>query len=319
MMQKAVWLRGVIPAIVTPFREDLQLDEAALRRYVRAVLATPGVAGVLCNGYTGEGGALTPDERRRCIEVCAAEAGGRVPVIAGIDARSTAEAVAMAQDAKRAGADVIQVNSPFEHLLRRGFPRTVEAPVRFFRALNDEVGIPMLVFQYPTWSGLTYPPEVLARLAEIEYVVAVKEAVDLETYVADYQAVHGKVALFADHNGYTLLPMLLLGADGTMVGISNVGLELFVALFEAVQRRELQRAVELTNTRLLPLMQALAADLGRTPTSFVSKVKEALVMLGRLEQAAVRPPEVPIGEEERQVLRHALRAAGLLEAPASVS
>jgi len=318
-MRKPIWLRGVVPAIVTPFLDDLSLDEAGLRRYVRAVLTTPGVSGVLCNGYTGEGGALAPEERRRCIEVCAEEIVGRVPLIAGVDARSTAEAVALAREAKRAGADVIQVNSPFEHLLRRGFPRTVEAPLHFFSALNDEVGIPMLIFQYPAWSGLTYPPEVLARLAELEYVVAIKEAVDMDTYVADFRALHGKVALFADHNGYTLLPMLLLGADGTMVGISNVGLALYVALFEAVQHREFGRAVELTNTRLLPLMQALATDLGRTPTSFVSKVKEALVMLGLLDRAVVRPPEVPVTEAERIAIRQALTAAGLLETGAPVS
>lgn len=317
-MPKPLWLRGVIPAIVTPFRDDYSVDEDGLRRYVRAVLAVPGVSGVLCNGYTGEGGALTPEERRRCIEICAGEIGGRVPLIAGIDARSTAEAVEAARDAVRAGATVIQVNSPFEHLLRRGFPRTMEAPLRYFGTLNDEVGVPMLVFQYPAWSGLTYPPEVLARLAELPYVVAVKEAVDLETYVADFDALHGTVALFADHNGYTLLPMLLLGADGTMVGISNVGLELYVELFEAVQHREFQRAVDLTNTRLRPLMRVLATDLGRTPTSFVSKVKEALVMLGRLDRAVVRPPEVPVTAAERREIRQALTAAGLLPAAAPV-
>jgi len=98
-----------------------------------------------------------------------------------------------------------------------------------------------------------------------------------------------------------------------------VGLALYVALFEAVQHREFGRAVELTNTRLLPLMQALATDLGRTPTSFVSKVKEALVMLGLLDRAVVRPPEVPVTEAERIAIRQALTAAGLLETGAPVS
>lgn len=313
-MEKPIWLRGVIPAIITPFRQDMSLDEAALRKYVSRLLTEPGVSGILCNGYTGEGGSLTAEERRRCIEICASEIAGRVPLIAGIDARSTAEAVRLAQDAKLAGADVIQVNSPFENLLRRGFPRTREACVGFFRALNDEVGVPMLIFQYPTWSGLTYPTDVLIELAEIENVVAIKEAVDLDTFLADFEALNGKLAIFADNNGYTLLPMLLLGADGTMVGISNVGIQLYVALYEAVQRREFDRAVELTNRRLLPLMRILASDLGRTSTSFVSKVKEALVMLGFLEQAVVRPPEVPATAEEREAIRRALVVAGLLEA-----
>lgn len=312
MTEKELWLRGVMPAIVTPFLPDGTLHEDGLRRYVRHVLGVDGVTGILCNGYTGEGSALTPRERVRVIEICAEEIGDRMPLIAGVDAASTAEAIALGRDARQAGARAIQVNSPFQNLLRRGFLDSPEASVAFFQALNDEVGLPMTVFQYPTWSGLTYSPETMLRLSEIQNVVGVKEAVDMDTYVEDFRHLHGKVSLLADNNTYTLLGMLLLGADGTMVGVSNVGTHLYVQLFGHVEQRDYGAAVDLMNNRILPLMEVFARNLGRTTTSFVARIKEALVVLGLVDHATVRAPELPIGDAERRVVRHALEEAGLL-------
>ena len=311
-MDKPLKLHGVIPAIVTPFTADLALDEQGLRRYVRHMLGIPGVSGILCNGYTGELSSLGRRERARVVEICAEEIGGRVPLIAGTDGRSTSEAIALAREAKAAGADGIQVNSPFEHLLKRGMLLTPDVPVAFFRALSDEAAVPMLVFQYPAWSGIAYPTGVTRALADIEYVAAVKEAVDIDKYVEEHQALNGRIPLFADNNGYTLLAMLLLGADGTMVGISNVGTELWAELFAAVQQGEVSRAVELTNRRLLPLMDVFSRDLGRTPASFVGRVKEALVMQGLLETAAVRAPEAAVSDAERATIKAALAAVGIL-------
>lgn len=311
-MAKKLKVQGVIPAMVTPFKDDLSLDEEGLRRYVRHLLGIRGVTGILCNGYSGEITALSRNEQTRIVTICADEIKGRLPLFACVDAQSTREAVELARDAQAAGADAVQVNSPFQNLLRRGLLATAEAPVNFFRTLSDEVGIPMTVFQYPAWTGLAYPTETMVKLAEIEHVVGVKEAVDMDKYVEEYQALHGKVALLADHNGYTLLPMLLLGADGTMVGISNVGTEIYVDLFDSVQRGDLKRAVELMNHRLFPLMTGFSSNLGRTPWSFLARVKEALRMLGLLESATVRPPEPPATDEDRRAVRSALQAADLL-------
>lgn len=309
---KKLYLTGMMPSVITPFNQDGSLDEQGLRRYVHRIVGLDGVTGILCCGYSGEGSALTQSERIRVVEICAQVVDGRVPLIAGIESPSTDIAVANGIDAREAGASAIQVNSPFYSLLRRGFVTDARASVAFFQRLNDEVGIPMTIFQYPRWSGLTYPVEVLKELAAIDNVVGIKEAVDLDTYTDDYFALRGKLSLLADNNTYTLLSMLLLGADGTMVGIANVGTELYVQLFNSVQRGDRAEAIDLTNERLVPLMNVFARDLGRTTSSFTARLKEALVMLGLLENATVRGPDLPATPTERASIKEALIVAGLL-------
>jgi dihydrodipicolinate synthase/N-acetylneuraminate lyase len=312
MMPKTLDLHGVMPAIVTVFKPDGSLDAEGTRDYLTHVLDLPGVTGILCAGYTGEGASLSLSEKRQLIEICKAVTSGRVPLIAGVDAPSTRGAIEAGIDARDAGADAIQVNSPFYGLLRRGFVANQEVTVRFFADLDREVGLPMTVFQYPSWSGLTYPPEILAVISEMDNVVGIKEAVDMDTYVADWQTLRGKVPLLADNNTYTLLSMLLLGAEGTMVGIANVGTELYIELFDLCQRGERAGAVELTNTRLLPLMNAFARDLGRTRSSFVARLKAGLVELGLIPHDGVRGPDLPASDRDRQDVHAALVSAGLV-------
>jgi 4-hydroxy-tetrahydrodipicolinate synthase len=311
-MPKTIDLHGMMPAIVTVFHADGSLDVDGTRRYLAHVLELPGVTGILCGGYTGEGSALSRQEKRDLVEACKGLTAGIVPLIAGIDSPSTNGAIEAAIDARESGADVVQVNSPFYGLLRRGFVGNAEVTRQFFADLDRAVGLPMTIFQYPTWSGLTYPPETLAALSEMDNIVGIKEAVDLDTYVADWHAVHGKVPLLADNNTYTLLAMLLLGAEGSMVGIANVGTELYIELVAMCQRGDRAGAVELTNTRLLPLMNAFARDLGRTRSSFVARLKAALVELGLIPTAVVRGPDLPASDSDRLDVRGALVSAGLI-------
>ncbi len=310
-MSKPVWPSGVLPAVVTPFKPDGSLDADTLSRYVDHVLGIDGVNGLLCAGYTGEGSSLSPVEKAQVIEICARAADGRVPVFAGIDAPSTRSAVEAGRLVKEAGATGIQVNSPFYNFVRRGFLTDAEPAVRFFKTLNDEVGLPMTIFQYPKGSGLTYPVPTLIELASMDNVVGIKEAVDMDTFLDDHDALTGKVSIIADNNTYTLVSMLFYGADATMVGISNVGTALYCELFAAAKSGDHSGAVELANERIVPLMNVFARDLGRTSWSFIARVKEALVLLGLLPNATVRGPDMPATDEDRRVVRDALKAAGL--------
>lgn len=310
-MSKKLVLTGVMTAVVTPFNERLEVDEPALRAYVSRMLQL-GASGILATGYTGEISVLSHQEQLQITRICASEINGRAPLIACVDTQSLLEAIEFAKASKAAGADAVQVNSPFQSLLRRGYLTTPDASVAFYKALSDEADIPMSVFQYPAWSGLQYTTETMNRLADIENVVAVKEATELDKYIEEAAVLRGRVSILADNNGYTLLAMLLNGAEGTMVGISNVGTHLWIQLWNAVQRGDLKEAVDLTNTRLLPLMDCFIRDLGRTPASFVSRVKEALVMMGHIPCGAVRQPEPAVTDEQRQQIRTALTAAGLL-------
>lgn len=310
-MSKPVWPSGVLPAVVTPFKPDGSLDTDALARYVDHVLAIEGVNGLLCAGYTGEGSSLAPSEKAQVVEICARAAGGRVPVFAGIDAPSTRSAVEAGQLVKDAGATGIQINSPFYNFVRRGFLLDPEPAVRFYQTLDAEVGLPMTIFQYPRGSGLTYPVSTLVELAAIDNVVGIKEAVDMDTFLDDHDALNGTVSLIADNNTYTLLSMLFYGADATMVGIANVGTELYCQLFAAAKSGDHSGAVALANERIVPLMNVFARDLGRTSWSFIARVKEALVLMGLLPNATVRGPDMPATDEDRRVVRDALKAAGL--------
>ena len=302
-----------MPSVVTPFKADGSLDEQGLSRYVDHVVGLDGVTGILCLGYTGEGSALTRTERIRVVEICQRAVEGRIPLIVGIECPSTNLAVANGIDAREAGASAIQVNSPFYSLLRRGFVVDGRVSIAFYRRLNDDVGLPMTIFQYPRWCGLTYPVDVLEQLATVENVVGIKEAVDLDTYADDYFALRGKVSILADNNTYALLSMLLLGADGTMVGIANVGTELYIQLFDSVRRGDREGAIDLTNKRLVPLMNAFARELGRTTSSFTARLKEALVMLGLISNATVRGPDLAASSADRAAVKDALIAAGLLD------
>jgi 4-hydroxy-tetrahydrodipicolinate synthase len=310
-MDKKIALTGVMTAVVTPFNEHLEIDEPAMRAYVGRMIDI-GASGILATGYTGEISVLSHEEQLRITRICADEIKGRVPLVACVDTQSLREAIDFAKASKEAGADAVQVNSPFQSLLRRGYLTTPDASVAFYKALSDEADIPMSVFQYPAWSGLQYSTETMNRLADIENVVAIKEATELDKFIEEAEVLRGRVSILADNNGYTLLAMLLNGADGTMVGISNVGTELWIELWDAVERKDLGHAVDLTNGRLLPLMNCFIRDLGRTPASFVSRVKEALVMLGHIPCGAVRQPEPGVSDEQRKQIRTALAAAGLL-------
>jgi 4-hydroxy-tetrahydrodipicolinate synthase len=305
-------LHGVVTAVVTPFQEDESLDLAALAGYVEHVLSVPGVEGILTCGYTGEVTSLSRDEQLEVVSTVIRTVGGRVPVISGIEPTSTRDTIAFGRQLKDAGADVLQVNSPFYNVLRRGLIRNEDAVVQFFRDLADGIGLPMTVFQYPPSSGVCYPPSTIARLAEIEHVVGVKEAVPMETYEADYKAVAGRTAMFADNNTYTLIGMLLYGTQGSMVGIGNVGTHLWTELYGLTSSGRFTEAIELSNSRIVPLIDTFSRDLGQTHWSFVARVKEALVQMGLIPNGTVRSPEPAVNEEDREEVRATLLKVGLL-------
>ncbi|WP_213451372.1 dihydrodipicolinate synthase family protein [Rhizomonospora bruguierae] len=308
-----IGLQGVVTAVVTPFHQDESLDLDALRKYIEHVLSVDGVTGLLCCGYTGEVTSLNRDEQLRVVRTVAEATDKRVPIIAGLQPTSTVDTIAFGRELKAAGADVLQVNSPFYNVLRRGYLANEDNVVKFFRDLADGIDLPMTVFQYPTASGVCYPPSTIARLAEIEHVVGIKEATSMETYAADYDAVAGRTAVFADNNTYTLIGMLLYGSAGTMVGVGNVGTHLWTRLYQLIESGDTAAGVRHANEKLVPLMNTFTRDLGQTPWSFVARVKEALFQMGLLPNPTVRAPEPPVTEADRTEIRETLRRVGLLD------
>jgi 4-hydroxy-tetrahydrodipicolinate synthase len=307
MMREALTFSGIMPANILPFRADLSIDEPAYRKHLRWLADTPGVAGVVANGHAAEVASLSREERKRTLAIALDEIGGACPVVAGVYADGTAEAVELARDARGAGAAGVLLFPPT--LFMWGAQAKPEMVLRHYREVAA-VGLPIVAFEYPPASGIGYAPETLAQLAQIPGVVAVKDwSNDIVAFEANLRAVRATGRPVAMLSSFTmsLMASFLLGADGAISGMGSVTADLQVELFAACQKGDLDGARRI-NDRLEPLVRVFYA------TPFVdmhNRMKEALVLLGRIPAAHVRPPLTPIAAAEREAIVRALELARL--------
>jgi 4-hydroxy-tetrahydrodipicolinate synthase len=301
-------LRGIIPATILPMTEDYRIDEPGLRRYLRWVVEQ-GPLGLAVNVDTGEGPHLSASERVRVLEVAVKEVGGEVPIIAGLGASYTAQAVELARQAQTAGADALLV---FPIPAFQGTPLDPEVPYRYHATVAEAVGIPLVLFQLqPALGGCLFTGETLARLAGIESVIALKEASFdavkfLETQRVLKQAPR-RITLLTGNDNF-ILESFLLGAQGALIGFGTLATSMQVQMVKAWQQGDLKAAM-----RLGHIIQPLADVIFAPPVrNYRARTKEALAMLGVLDRATVRPPLLPVSERERAEVRRALQTAGLL-------
>lgn len=302
-------LHGVIPANLLPFRPDLSIDEDAYRKHLHTLATTPGVVGVTCNGHAAEVTSLSRAERRHAVAVAAEVVSGDVTLIAGIHAESYPQAIELARDAQAEGAGALLVFPP-PVLAVGGGP---DAAYRHVAELADAVPLPLVVFSYPAFTGMSYELETLERICSIETVAAVKEwTLDLAKHERTGDLLRGlshPVSLLTSFST-NLLPALASGADGILSGHGSVIADLQVRLLAEVRAGDLT-AAQGTYERI----QHLTKVIYRSPmANMYARMKEHLIMLGRELSPAVRPPLEPVSEPERQQLRMALAAAGLYPA-----
>jgi 4-hydroxy-tetrahydrodipicolinate synthase len=297
-----------MPANLLPFTADLAIDEAAYRKHLRWLADAPGVTGIVANGHAAEVASLTREERRRTLAIALDEVAGKVPVVAGVYCDGTLEAVELARDARAAGAAGLLVFPPT--LFMWGAQQKPDMVLRHFQTLADAVDLPLIVFEYPPASGIGYRPETLAELCKIPTVAGVKDwSNDIVSYEKNLRALRGAGRPVAMLSSFTmsLMATFMLGADGCISGMGSVTADLQASLFAAVQAGRLDEARAI-NDRLAPLVQVFYAP------PFVdmhNRMKEALVLLGRIPAAHVRPPLTPVSDDERHRIRLALRAARL--------
>jgi 4-hydroxy-tetrahydrodipicolinate synthase len=298
---------GIMPANILPFSADLSIDEPAYRRHLRWLANTPGVTGIVANGHAAEVASLSREERKRALAVALDEIAGACPIVAGVYTDGTAEAVELARDAKAAGAAGILLFPPT--LFMWGAQLKPDMVIRHFSEVAA-VGLPIVAFEYPPASGIGYAPETLARLAQIPQVAAIKDwSNEIVAFEANLRAVRATGRPVAILSSFTmsLMASFLLGADGAISGMGSVTADLQAELFAACQKGDLDGARRI-NDRLEPLVRVFYAP------PFVdmhNRMKEALVLLGRIPAAHVRPPLTPISAGERDSIRRALTAAGL--------
>lgn len=296
---------GIYPAILTPLRPDLSLDQAALARHAAAVMVD-GIVGVMCNGHAGENFLTTREEKRRVAATVVGAIGRRAIVVCGINAESSLEAADHAGDAEAAGADAVMVFAPNAWALGQD----EEMAVRHHRMIGEATRLPMMLFQASVGSGrMPYAPPVLARLLALPRVVAIKEGSwEVNAYERTLRlarAVAPDVAVMGSGDEH-LFTSFAIGSDGSVVSLAAVIPEQIVALDRAIAQGDIAAARRL-HERIHPLANLVY---GTPPGSrATARLKALLVMLGRLDCDAVRPPFAPIDEAERARLEPALRAA----------
>jgi 4-hydroxy-tetrahydrodipicolinate synthase len=307
-MTQPLRFSGVMPANVLPFTSDLAIDEPAYRRHLRWLADTRGVTGIVANGHASEVSSLNREERRRSLAIALDEVGSGCPIVAGVYSDGTQDAVDLARDARAEGAAGLLVFPPT--LFMWGAQLKPDMVLRHFSEIAARVDLPIVVFEYPPASGIGYSPDTLARLAEIPQVAAVKdwsnEIVAFEANLRALRAASRPVAMLSAFT-MSLMATFLLGADGAISGMGSVTADLQAELFEACGKGDLDGARRI-NDRLAPLVAVFYAP------PFVdmhNRMKEALVLLGRIPAAYVRPPLTPVSQAERESIRRALALAGL--------
>jgi 4-hydroxy-tetrahydrodipicolinate synthase len=305
--------KGLFPATILPMTAGAEIDEPGLRRYMQHVARAP-IHGVAVNVDTGEAPHLSHEERVRVVEIVVDEIGDRVPVIAGLPAQFTQQAVAYGKDYRDAGASALLV---FPISAYQGAPLDPELVVRYHSAVGDGVELPLVLFNLvPSLGGVLLAPAILERLCGLAQVVAIKEAsFDAKVYVEVVAAVRSQrrpVAILTGDDPF-IYESFVLGADGALLGFGAVPTGQLAAMVDAAVAGRLDESRQLMD-RLTPLMHALFAPPVR---NYRARCKEALVMQGILDRATVREPLLPVSDAERTAVRNAMVAAGEL-APVGV-
>jgi 4-hydroxy-tetrahydrodipicolinate synthase len=306
-MREPLTFSGIMPANILPFNADLSVDEPAYRTHLRWLADTPGVTGIVVNGHAAEVASLSREERKRTLAIALDEVAGACPIVAGVYTDGTAEAVELARDARAAGAAGVLLFPPI--LFMWGAQAKPDMVLKHYTEVAT-VGLPIIAFEYPPASGIGYSPETLARIAQIPQVAGVKdwsnEIVAFEQNLRAIRATGRPVAILSSFT-MSLMASFLLGADGAISGMGSVTADLQAELFAACQKGDLDGARRI-NDRLEPLVRVFYAP------PFVdmhNRMKEALVLLGRIPAAHVRPPLTPIPAAEREAIARALALARL--------
>ncbi len=291
-------LKGSLTALVTPFREGV-LDEAVFRELVDWQIES-GTQGLVPVGTTGESPTLTHDEHRRVVEICIAEAKGRVPVIAGAGSNSTAEAVSLARYAEKAGADAVLVVTPYYN------KPTQDGIFQHFKAVNDAVGIPIIIYNIPPRSVVDMSVATMSRLYELPNIAGVKDATANLARVSQQRHALGPDFVQLSGEDMTALAYNAAGGHGCISVVANVAPAPCAELHTKCAAGDYAGALTVQD-RLTPLHDAIFYEPG------LAGAKCGLALLGRGNEE-IRLPMMPVTPPTKSAIRSAMVHAGLLNA-----
>jgi len=289
--------QGVITAIVTPFTENGDVDEPALRQLVNFQIES-GVAGIVPCGTTGESPTLSYEEHNRVIDIVIEEARGRVPIIAGTGSNSTAEAIFLTQHAYKAGAQATLQVAPYYN------KPTQKGIYQHFLTIADAVDLPMIIYNIPSRTGINIETDTLIKMAEHKNIVAVKEASGNISQIMEVisRRPEGFSVLSGDDN--LTFPLMSLGGDGVISVASNLVPQ------EVCSMVNLALAGKWDDSRkyhyyLLPIFKVLFIETNPVP------IKTALALQGKIKEI-FRLPLSPMDQSNREKLKEVLASKKIL-------
>lgn len=288
-------LHGTMVVMVTPFTSKDKFDEKGFRKNLDWFISE-GIHGVISTGSTSEFANLSVEELKRVIDVTVEHTAGRVPVMAGTAANSTKATIELTQHAQKAGADAALIVSPFY-----GLPNQEEL-YQHFKAVSENVDIQIMLYNNPWYSGADMMPETVARLAEFDNVVYIKES------TADMRRVHEIQRLCGDKLevwcGWDDLALecFLMGCKGWVCPTANFLPKMCAELFELAEAKKYDKAREMY-FKLLPFLHYLESG------QLLAKTKEAMNMVGRVG-GKPRRPFLPLTPKQKAELKKMLQSIG---------
>jgi 4-hydroxy-tetrahydrodipicolinate synthase len=288
--------KGSITALVTPMR-DGEIDEEAFREFIEWQIAE-GSHGLVPVGTTGESPTLTHEEHRRVVEICIEAASGRVPVIAGAGSNNTREAIELARFAEKAGADGVLVVTPYYNKPNQ------EGLYQHYKAINDAIGIPIIIYNIPPRSVIDMNVETMARLFELKNIAGVKDATGKIDRVSLQREAMGPDFIQLSGDDSTALAVMAHGGHGCISVTANVAPKLLSEFQNACLAGDYRLALTYQD-RLMPLHVALFLE--PNPTG----IKYAMSVIGKMRED-VRLPLVKVAAPTQEKIRAAMVHAGLI-------
>lgn len=289
--------QGAFVAIVTPFI-DGQLDEQGLVDLIEFHIAN-GTHGIVPCGTTGESATMSHEEHHRVVELTVKTVNGRVPVMAGSGSNSTSEAIDLTSNAKEAGADGVLMVTPYYNRPSQ------EGLYLHYKAVAEAVDIPIFLYNVPSRTSINMLPATVARCAEIDNIVGIKEATGSLNQVSELVRLCPDDFTVLSGDDFTSMPTVLVGGKGVISVTSNVAPKDMAAMMEAALAGDVAQANSL-HYKLFPLMQAMFYDTNPVPA------KKTLELMGKIKSGLPRLPLAPMNEANVAKLQGALSEYGLL-------
>ena len=297
-------LEGVIPATLLAFDKDFQINEKASRKHIKECALTDGISAITVNGHSSEIHACNFEEQKRILSFSLEEVGDFIPVINGVYADGSIEAAKIAKMSDTTGASALLCFPP-QSMAMGGHLRP-EMALEHFKRIADATDLPLICFNYPSAGNLTYPFDTLLKLFEtVPTIKAIKDwsndPMIHEKHIKTFQNLSNPVNVLTTHSSW-LMSSLVMGAKGLLSGAGSVIASLQVELFNAVQVKNLEIAQRI-NDQMFPLAQAFYSP---PFLDMHNRMKEVLVLTGKMEEAIVRPPLMKLSSMEINKLKKAV-------------